>query len=125
MTQASIKKTACAECGVDVRENTVFCYNCGGRVGGPSNENGAAPDDTPEAKAALDDLAEKLNSDMAAEELLAKAASERKKARVTSRRARGYGWEPVDDSPGVIILLVAVLVTIVAIAFVMVSLYFK
>ena len=35
MSQSVVEKTVCEECGVDVRENTLYCYNCGSRIDEP------------------------------------------------------------------------------------------
>lgn len=32
MAETTLEKATCESCGVDVRENTLFCYNCGTRV---------------------------------------------------------------------------------------------
>ena len=100
MMTETIEKIVCATCGVDIRENTQFCYNCGSKleVVAPLDTNGAAVvvDNT---KAALDDLADKLSNGDSEEDKLAKAATERKKARVTHRKRLEYKWEPLDDTP--------------------------
>ena len=95
----TIVKAVCETCGVDVRENTQFCYNCGSKldVAAPSDTNGTATVDS-STKAALDDLADKL-SHVESDDKLAKAATERKKARVTHRKRLEYKWEPRDDAP--------------------------
>jgi hypothetical protein len=96
----TIEKTVCETCGVDVRENTQFCYNCGSKleVVASLETNGAATVDD-ETKAALDDLAGKLSHGSESDDELAKAATERKKARVMHRKRLEYKWEPHDDSP--------------------------
>jgi ethanolamine utilization protein EutM len=84
MAKTKVKKKAiCAKCGVAVRENTSFCYNCGSPVvkvqGKPATAvNGATVETSAETKAALDDLAKKFAIDEEADEKLAKAAAERK-----------------------------------------------
>jgi hypothetical protein len=135
MQNSTIEKEACEKCGVDVRENTQFCYNCGnprnsgefivesgshtGPEAPPADEpldreaNGNISD--PGTKAALDDLAAKFNSDEAdADKKLALAAEQRRKARVVRRNPREYKWEPADDMAPTRILVAAVLVAVIA-----------
>ena len=125
MPEAIIEKEVCAKCGVDVREDTQFCYNCGGPVAAdPGTDSPVAPEsgtdatttngeETPasdETQAALDDLAEKLrapDADDAPEgDKLAIAAAARKKARVTKRQTKKVRWEPREDdlSAGLVLM---------------------
>lgn len=93
------EKTICATCGVDVRENTVYCYNCGSKldpVTSPEMNGAVAVDE--DSRAALDDLAEKLSHGSESERQLANAATERRKARVTHRKRNEFAWEPLEDS---------------------------
>src|SRR5690242_1227298 len=96
----------CGKCGAEVREGTTYCYKCGGRVAAEepdaTDTNGVTPVLPAESKAALDHLAEKLKAEPAGkdpQEKLAKAAEDRKKARVTQRKGRDFVWEPRDDTP--------------------------
>lgn len=99
MKTGTIEKTVCDSCGADVRENTLFCYNCGNKleIASPSETNGVESADN-ETKAALDELADKLSHGSESDTQLANAASERKKARVTQRKRNEFTWEPRDDS---------------------------
>jgi uncharacterized Zn finger protein (UPF0148 family) len=116
MAEAVADKEVCQKCGAEVREGTVFCFACGGRVSteeAPQKTNGSVTELNVESKAALDDLANKLKGDAEApENKFAKAAEERKKARVTQRKAREFVWEPRDDAP--IGLLIAVGIILIA-----------
>ena len=103
MPKTKVKKDICEECGVDVRENTAFCYNCGSRVAELPVEqapdtNGAGPKVDLETQAALKDLAEKFKIDEEADNKLARAAAERKKARISQRRSNEYTWEPTEGA---------------------------
>lgn len=114
MPQTVEEKATCETCGVDVRENTLFCYNCGSKldvVAAPAS-NGSAALISDGGKAALDDLAERLRQSDGEEEKLAKAASERKKARIIQRKQREFVWEPRDDTTA-LPLLFAIVVTVV------------
>lgn len=118
---AEIEKPVCEKCGVTVRENTLFCYNCGGPVADDgADENGPeqgepVTDVDAKSRAALDDLAERLKVDELADEgKLARAASERRQARVSHRRSREYAWEPRDDDSNRFVVLFAVAIAVVA-----------
>lgn len=130
MPEATIDKAVCAECGVDVRENTVFCYNCGSPVAELpaetiSDSNGAVSEVDDETQAALDELAEKLKFDEEADNKLAKAAAERKKARSSQRRSNEFTWEPAVGSSGSLIILIAILVTALAVGIVFLTVLWR
>lgn len=118
MAEVVADNEVCGKCGAEVREGTAFCFACGGRVSAEEaheQTNGAASTLDEQSKAALEDLAQKLKGEEPAEvpdNKLAKAAEERKKARVTQRRAREFVWEPSDDMP--IGLLISVGVVFIA-----------
>ncbi|HTH51537.1 MAG TPA: zinc ribbon domain-containing protein [Pyrinomonadaceae bacterium] len=108
MPEAVVDKEACSKCGAEVRENTAFCYACGNRVATEEPVNGKTEVDA-NTRAALDDLAEKLSSDEQPEagDKLAKAAAERKKARVSQRKPKEFVWEPYDETPQGLLLATA------------------
>lgn len=119
MVEAIAEKQLCAKCGVDVRENTAFCYNCGESVllsvDDVTLASETANDVDGRTKAALDELAEKFKIDPEEDDRLAKAAAERRQARVSNRKRTRYEWQPTDDAPNfVFILLTAVIVGLAA-----------
>ncbi len=125
MPQTVVEKAICDNCGADVREGTAYCYNCGVPVSEVlSTESAANPEDrsfaeseAPDAKtqAALDELAEKLKFDEEEDKKLAKAAAERRKARVSQRkRSKEFTWEGADESPGGLLVLVTIVIAIFA-----------
>jgi len=127
---AKLKKRVCSSCGVDVRKGTMFCYNCGTSVSARAvkktpESNGAVPAMDAETQAALDDLAARLKIDEEADSKLAKAAAERKTARVNQRRTNEYRWEPVDDSSARLSVLIAVLILVVTAGVVFVTVFWK
>ena len=82
------------------------------------SESNAAPvaELDPKAKAALDDLAQKLKDEGPKEsEKLAKAADERKRSRVQKFKPRTYRWEPPSGSSANYVLVVALVVTLAAV----------
>ncbi len=132
MPKAKVKLDTCDSCGVDVRENTLFCYNCGSSVAeAPAAEtvfdvetNGAVVAKDTETQAALADLAERFKIDEVEDEgKLAKAAAERRKARIKLRKPAVFVWEPAEDSSNRVIVLLAVLVTVIAAAAVFLTVF--
>lgn len=128
--KATAQKTVCKSCGVDVRKDTVFCYNCGRALtdDAPVEIQPEANNDdvNEEAQTALDELAERLNADEAADGAkLRRAAAERKKARVVPRKQKEFTWEPRDDSSSRLILLWSLLASAVAALLVFVAVYWK
>jgi len=131
MAEAVVEKEPCVKCGAEVREGTTFCYACGGRVAPDSDEDPRTDTDiNANAREALDDLARKLNDDDAAVQKkdqgdrIAKAAAERKKARVSQKRGRDFVWQPRFDVP-ISLLIAVVLIVIGAVIAVFVTVVWK
>lgn len=134
MPKTETEQAVCAECGSDAREGTTFCYNCGSSliptVADVAEPELAVVENIPPAvddktKAALEDLAEKLRFDEDDDKKLAKAAAERKKARVNQRKSVQYTWEPSSDSSGILIALVAIVIAGLAGIVVYLTLYWR
>lgn len=131
MPEVIVEKEVCSECGVDVRDETVYCYNCGSRVVDGSRQdatdsNGEDRDVSDETKAALDDLAGKLkDGETDHGDKLAKAAQQRRKARVSRRKQRKIVWEPTGDSAQGLIMLLAIFVTIITLVVVFFTVIWK
>lgn len=155
MSRSVIEKAVCEECGVDARENTLFCYNCGNRLANPelsvgldegiwsSIGNDAASKPVgkpqtrleepigdgvnPEAKAALDELADRFRIEPPAADdgAIELAAARRRKARGAKKKAREYVWEPVEDPPGRLMLMIVAIITLLAALAVLVTVVWK
>ena len=120
MPRTVVEQADCQQCGAAIRENTTFCYSCGNRLAAegtektePVSKNGTAALDD-DARAALDDLEAKFKTDAAEDDKLAKAAAERKKARVRRQRPKEVVWEPRDDSSNLLVIVVATIITVAA-----------
>lgn len=140
MTEAVVEKATCENCGVDVREGTAFCYNCGVPVKAageeieassqpvrslPDEQLDAEPEMDPKAREALDDLAEKLKFDEEADKKLAKAAAERRRARVSQRKtSKEFAWQGEEGVPGLLLLATAV-IALFAIVIVLFTVFWK
>ncbi|MEO6050891.1 MAG: zinc ribbon domain-containing protein [Pyrinomonadaceae bacterium] len=125
MAEATLEKTVCEKCGVNIRENTQFCYNCGSSVGARLVEDSNASQVDAETQAALADLAEKFKIDEDADDKMAKAAAERKKARVIPRKTKEFVWESKDEASGRLVFLIALLITVTAAAIVFVAVFWR
>jgi len=128
----SKKKPVCPECGVPKRPNTLFCYACGSRVaegpvtiGALPEPNGSGKDQNTPARAALDDLADKFKIEPPDDDKLARAAAERKMARVANRPPKVFQWEEAEESGDRMIVLLAVLIFVIATAVVMLTVVWK
>lgn len=104
MTEAVLEKEKCDGCGVDIREDTLFCYNCGVRVAGE------------EPDTALEDALDAANNGHSPGESdkLAAAATERKRARVAHRKMAEYVWEPTVGENAGLALIIAILIAVFA-----------
>lgn len=118
MAEAVLEKEVCDGCGVDVREDTLFCYNCGARVAGEdatADEPEKTADETLEV--ALDAANNGHSSDDA--DKLAAAATERKRARIAHRKTAEYVWEPTAGEGAGLTFVIAVIVAIFALVVVL------
>ena len=128
MAEATLQRVGCENCGVDVRENTHFCYNCGKPYSDAARdlnglETAALSEET---QTALDDLAAKLRTEEAdGGDKLAIAAAKRKKARVSSKRSAEVIWEPDNTSSGLFIFIVSLIIFLLVAAVVFFTVYWK
>ena len=123
-------KGSCSDCGVGIRENTSFCYNCGSRLVAESradvvatkvralevSENAETDSSEPGnvTRDPLEELADRLRSDDDASktEKLAQAAEKRKIARVKKRRSNEFAWEPMVDERPIIFLMISIMIAV-------------
>lgn len=128
MPEPITEKAVCEKCGVDIRDGTTFCYNCGTGL-----ENQSVLDDEMaavwnrdgvETKPASDKqvLPTKIN-DASADGKLSRAAEKRRKARVGQRTTKEYTWEPADDSR--FVMLIALLIAAIALSVVLLTVFWK
>ena len=145
MPNTTIEKAICHECGVEARENTQFCYNCGTArieaqsvVDGQEGEDGTGQGPTKEASVdsssngtvspsgtALDELTARLKAEEPVDEKLAQAAEKRRKARVIRRQPKRYKWEPETDMLAARLLVFSVLIAFVAAVVVLITIFWK
>ena len=128
MPEAITEKAVCEKCGADVRDGTMFCYNCG-----TSLEKKSVIDDEMaaiwnrdgiEAKPENEELASVTKiDDASADGKLSRAAEQRRKARVSQRKTNEYTWEPADDSR--FVMLIALLIAAIALGVVFPTVFWK
>lgn len=120
MTETATENKVCPKCGVEVRPNTLFCYNCGGAVVDPKS--------FPTVK---DKLLEEEQSEIyisaknPRDTKLTSAASLRKKKESASAKTVEVVWEEPDSAPNPWFLVVALLLTIFAAGVFVVMLYVR
>src|SRR5437899_5301337 len=117
MSEAILEKATCSKCDAIIRDNTQFCYNCGNPIVQAETEpaaevNGGDSDVDARTKAALDDMVERFRIDDPSDDKIAKAAAERKRARVSQRKPRGYVWEPRSEASSRLVLALAIVITL-------------
>ena len=114
----------CGKCGVDVRDDTLFCYNCGASLAAePSKLNGARKNAA--SSTALDDLAAKLRTpDRGAGEAPVKASSTRR-PRVVGVKGNKVIWEPATEASGMGLLVGSLAVAFVTFAIVFLLIIWK
>lgn len=138
MTEVAEEKLLCYNCGSGVRENTAYCYNCGVPIANRPPEDELEPlpeepelekDETDvdrKTQEALDDLAAKLKFDEEEDKKLAKAAAERRRARVNQKKSvQEFAWEPADETPGALLPLVTLSIAIFAAIVVLFTVFWK
>lgn len=136
MSETTLEKETCESCGVDVRKDTLFCYNCGKPVAiRPTGEDITAIE-TKGTNLAVNPAAANLDpddelarlfrvDDVPVADKLAKAAAERRKARVFLRKPRNVVWELADESSDRWFVLITLLITAMAAGIVFVAVYLK
>ena len=149
MSQSVLEKDVCEECGVDIREYTYYCYNCGTKIPKATSTRDAiekansgfrdieldpveqslgsmggrsVENISAGGKQALDELAERMKIDDKPPDAdaIARAAAKRKLSRNAKRKGNEYVWEPVNDPPGrQLLILVCFIVLLSTLAVVM------
>ena len=116
-TDAVLEKAECPKCGVDVRPDSTFCYNCGGLV--------------------LDDLAvgidrlKKVDVSAPVEKTttptpgLRTAREIRRRERVFDRKPKEVVWEPSATGPDTQLIVVTVIIILFTITVILLAFYLR
>lgn len=92
MTERISENQICANCGADVRPNTLFCYNCGSSVDPNADKNKSASSavaEIPLAETSKKTINPKLKS----------AAALRGKSKLTQRKPVEIVWDAPENAP--------------------------
>jgi len=95
LPETAVKTARCPKCDAEVRDGSVFCYNCGGRVA--NDEEVAPPDETPSA------VAEPASKPAPG---LRTARDIRRRERTVDRKPKEVVWETVNDGPDLQLIVV-------------------
>ncbi len=131
MAETLVKNKVCSACGVDVRQGSLFCYNCGSSVTADSaasekiaektiTENILFPDDIADDKKLTvvkeDKTGTQNNGKITAGEKpkLKSAASMRRKPKTIQRKRVEVVWEEPESASNFWFILVALLLTLFA-----------
>jgi hypothetical protein len=153
MAEIVVENQICESCGVDVRPQALFCYNCGGSVAGQpektENNNGnnkisdeLLPDNIKKESAENKRTAETIGEirkfevkeetvikagkpDVFEEAKLKSAASLRRKPKSIQRREVEIVWEEPERVSGLWLTLIALLLATFAAAIVILAMYLK
>lgn len=139
MAEKTVEKQICQNCGIDVRPDTLFCYNCGSSVA-LKKSNGNKPDfATVRDKILEEERTENIYSDKnsavskttspgeksSSEAKLKSAASLQRRNKSVSKKAVEVVWEEPRSAPNVWFLVVAFLLTIFTAAILAAMLYIR
>ena len=149
MPEVEIQEPVCGKCGVEVRQDTAFCYNCGAPVTSapdlaaangarpvadekliPNRETRGAKSEIPAASGETE--ADPRNGSTARLEdrrppspKYESAAGLRRRSRPPARKPVEVTWEPETDSLNIKFIIAAVCCLVLAIVLVVLALYLK
>lgn len=112
MSETAIKTAVCSVCGADVRDESVFCYNCGEPVKKTSTDSEGVSADMKNAVL------------RGARPPLRTAASLRKQRRAFNRQPVEISWEPPSGSPTGFVITTIVL-AVGALVLLLLALYLR
>jgi len=139
MAEISVENQTCKKCGVDIRPNTLFCYNCGASVA-PEEMNGNRPSSADfQNKSVKEKKASKIKSRTVSKKHIKdleqtasfettkfkSAASLRQKSKPAQKKSIEVIWEEPENAPNVWFLAVAFLLTLFAVGILFAMLYIR
>lgn len=123
MAETAVEIAVCEACGADVRDESIFCYNCGKRVVTEISDSKPV-EANPLAADSLRDAAPIVQSPNDTRPPLRSAASLRKQRRASNRQPVEVSWEPATRSPAAYIITTIVLATF-ALVLLVLALYLR
>jgi hypothetical protein len=115
LSESAVKTARCQKCDADVRDGSVFCYNCGGRVVGDAAENIASSDSSIAAIGTATKPAPGLLS----------ARDIRRRERTFDRKPKKVVWEAANDAPDLQLIILTVGVIVFTTVVVLLVLYLR
>ena len=114
----------CEKCGADVRQDSLYCYNCGGSLEKENTASEPASVQDPQINvASTNGSANDVPSIKEGPGLLSAASIRKQNA--FRRKSVEIRWEPVEESTDRTLLVVAIAFFVFAILVVAIALYFK
>lgn len=147
MAETTVQQKVCKACGVDIRPNSSFCYNCGSSISAEKNGNTEVSDvwlreNIAEEKPQVEKVEKKEAESVKPNVVLKESESEKaaalsedgklKSAAAMRRKAKSYQqkqveivWEEAENSSNVKLIIAAILLLIFAVAVVLIAFYLK
>jgi hypothetical protein len=122
MPEIEVQEPVCGKCGVEVRPDTAFCYNCGASITGESKavsngQNVSAPVSNGASARVEDRRPEPPKYES--------AAGLRKRSKRETRKPVEVTWEPETESPNLTFVIASVCLLVLAIILIIAAMYLK
>ena len=117
MSDTLVKSAVCDACGADVRDESLFCYNCGERV----REEQATNDVASDVHASKEPVIAQMPGSRPP---LRSAASLRKQRRAYNRQPIEVSWEPASRS-SIVFVVSTVILAVGALILLALALYLR
>lgn len=118
MAEAAFEAT-CSKCGSEIRAGSLFCYNCGGRVGGEDSSSAGV---SPKSKDSYADPGQKA---MRPAPGMRSAADLRRHTGVLDRKPKRIAVEPITESSDMQLLVVTVVILLFTIVVIVAAFYLR
>lgn len=122
MTETTTKNAVCKHCGADVREGSIFCYNCGKSVTDAQAFNGRPADPEIKRLEKAADSAERQPIAAPGKKLRSAADLERKRA--FNRQPVEVVWTPRNDGANSFVVT-GVILFVITVVLIVAALYYR
>ena len=124
MAETVLEIAACGSCGADVRDESVFCYNCGERINTATAKDGSAIESVAEPVAAPVAAQSEKPSHVVSRPPLKSAASLRQQRRAFNRQPVEVSWEP-PARPPLAFVVTTIVLAVGALVLLILALYLR